>query len=101
MTPYSAHCGRALQLRVAESDWSREKRGAGWSVLLCLGVLSRVVASAAAGRQKVGRQLARYSFSAPVLNLDPPVKDDRRLGDGWTLVWISRIPFGHISACSF
>ena len=39
-----------------------------------------------------------HSFSASV---DPPVKEDRSLGDGWTLVWISRIPFGHISACSF
>ena len=39
-----------------------------------------------------------HSFSAP---FDPPVKEDRSLGDGWTLVWISRIPFGHISACSF
>lgn len=69
-------------------------------MLCALGVLSGV-ASAATGRQEVWRQLARHSFSAPVLSLDPPVKEDRSPGDGWTLVWISRIPFGHISACSF
>ena len=95
MTPYSGGCewlSLAGVVRIGELG------------ALCgsaLDVSSRVAASAAAGRQKVWRHLARHSFSAPVLNLDPPVKEDRRLEDGWTLVWISRMPFGHISACSF